>query len=193
MGNRRRGASRLIAMRADFGEGENMQKQGFAIRPRTHYHVELRDRSGKLKWEDDFHNVVTVEGMNHIIDATFKTGVASPEWYIGLVDGAEEQEYAAEDTMAAHAGWTEHVDYSEEERQVFTPGEIAEGAADNSGDRAAFTITADGTVAGCFLTTDKVKEATDGVLHGVGAFSGGVRPVEIGDTLRVTTTVSVEE
>jgi hypothetical protein len=30
-------------------------------------------------------------------------------------------------------------------------------------------------------------------LHGVGAFSGGVRPVEIGDTLRVTTTVSVEE
>ena len=170
-----------------------MQKQGFAIRPRTHYHVELRDRSGNLKWEDDFRNIVTIEGMNHMIDATFKTGVAAPEWYIGLVDGAEEQVYAAEDSMEAHDGWTEHLNYSEDVCQDFTPGEISAGTTDNSGDRAAFTIAGDGTVAGCFLTTDEVKDATAGILHGVGAFSGGVRPVEIGDTLRVTTTVSVEE
>ena len=170
-----------------------MLKQRFVIRPKTHYQAKLFNRQGVLKWEDDFENLVTIAGMNNFLDATFKTGVTEPLWYIGLVDGAEEQIYDPADTMLLHEGWTEHMDYSEEVRQNFTPGTIAEGVVDNSDARAVFTITGDGTVAGCFLVNDAVKEGTDGVLHGVGAFTGGSRPVEIGDTLRVTTTVSVEE
>jgi hypothetical protein len=170
-----------------------MNKQDFKSKVHTLHHMELRDRHGVLKWEEDFHNVVTTEGMDHILDATFKSGSVEPDWYLGLVDGAETPAFLAADTMLSHVGWVENVLYTEDMRQAFTPGEIADGAVDNTGARAVFTIGADGTIAGCFLVNDGVKEATDGILYGVGAFTGGGRPVEEGDTLRVTTTLTVTE
>jgi len=165
----------------------------FEAKAHTHHHVELRDKDGRLKWAEDFDNLVTTEGLNTLLDATFKTGIAEPAWFVGLVDGAEDPAYAAADVMASHVGWVENVLYDEQVRQNFTPGTIAGGEVDNSDQRAIFTITGDGSIAGCFLTNDAVKEATDGILYGVGAFTGGARNVETGDTLRVTSTLSVTD
>ncbi len=169
--------------------------RNFAAKAATHYHVEARDASGRIKWSEDFANLVTTEGLNTLLDATFKTGIVSPAWYIGLVDGAQEPVYAAADLMASHAGWAENVAFDEEARPAFTPGVISGGAVDNSQSRAVFTINAaeGGTIAGCFLTNDAVKEGTDGLLYGVGAFTGGPRVVEDGDTLRVTTALTQED
>lgn len=164
----------------------------FTIKSKTRYHVVAVDKEGRLKWEDDFHNIVTTVGMNKVVDACFKTGLASPAWYIGLVDGAGQQVFSEGDTIGTHDGWTENEDYTELVRQDFIPGTVDTGTVDNTDSRAVFTISGDGSIAGCFLIDDDAKGATDGVLYGVGAFSGGTRPVEIGDTLRVTTTVSVE-
>jgi len=170
-----------------------MDKQSLKIRPSTRYHAELRDRLGNLLWEDDFHNIVTTAGKNKIIDACFKTGIASPAWYMGLVDAAGGQDFVVGDTMATHAGWTEYEDYTEIVRQDFVPGTVAAGAVDNSVSKAVFTFSQDDEISGCFLADDDTKGGTDGVLYGVGAFTGGNRPVQEGNTLRVTTTVSAEE
>jgi hypothetical protein len=148
-----------------------------------HFRVECL-RAGRVAWEADFENLCTTEGLDKLIDAAFKTGLASPEWMVGLVDGAVEPVFAAADTYALHAGWIENTDYTEQDRQDFVPGTIAAGAVDNADSRAVFTISEDGSIAGAFLT--------DGVvIYGEGAFSGGGRPVEEGDSLRVTVTASV--
>jgi len=175
------------------GSIDGYKYRQFEAKAHTHHHVELRDKDGRLKWAEDFENLVTTEGLNTLLDATFKTGIAEPAWFVGLVDGAEDPAYSAADVMASHVGWVENVLYEEQARQDFTPGEIAGGAVDNSDQRAIFTITGDGSIAGCFLTDDAVKEATDGILYGVGAFTGGARNVETGDTLRVTSTLTVTD
>ena len=170
-----------------------MNRQTFDVRVRTRYHVESYDKQGVLKWSDDFKNLVTTAGLNKLLDATFKTGLEVPAWYVGLVDGGSEPAYSADDTMASHAGWAENNAYTEQVRQTFTPGTIAAGAVDNSDSRAVFTISSDGAIAGCFLVDDDVENGEECTLYGEGAFTGGPRPVEIGDTLRVTTTVSVKD
>ena len=170
-----------------------MNKQTFAVRVYTHHYVELRDKQGVLKWSDDLYNLVVTAGLNKLLDATFKTGLAEPLWYIGLVDGGSEPSYSPDDTMASHLGWAENNAYTEGVRQDFTPGVIAAGAVDNSDSRAVFTISSDGAIAGCFLADEAVENGEEVTLYGEGAFTGGARPVEIGDTLRVTTTVMVVE
>ncbi len=51
----------------------------------TFYHIECRDVRGKLKWIEEAKNRVVTVGLNKLLDATFKTGLTSPAWYIGLV------------------------------------------------------------------------------------------------------------
>jgi len=164
------------------------------VHPATHYAIEVLDKDGRLKWCEDFDNLVTTEGMNALLDALFKTGLQSPAWYFGLVDGAVEPVYAAADVLASHAGWTESAGYDEETRQALVLGTIAGGSVDNTASRAKFTITEDGTkIAGAFLADASDKSGTSGRLYGVGAFAGGVRNVDSGDTLRVAVTLSVAE
>lgn len=50
----------------------------------THYHIEARSPSGELLWTEDCHNRVVTTGLNKLLDATFKTGLTTPAWYIGL-------------------------------------------------------------------------------------------------------------
>lgn len=54
----------------------------------TLYRVECRDARGRLKWIEHARNRVVTAGLNKLLDATFKTGLASPAWYIGLVGAA---------------------------------------------------------------------------------------------------------
>lgn len=161
-----------------------------APEPETWYDVECRDAAGNLRWAERFHNLVTTVGKNKLLDATFKTGLASPAWYVGLVDNASFSAYAAADTMASHAGWIEGVPYSDATRQALTPGTVAAGSVDNSASKAVFNINATLTVRGCFLVDNSTKSGSTGVLYGVGDFAAS-RAVLSGDTLSVTVTLSI--
>lgn len=99
----------------------------------------------------------------------------------------------AGDVMSSHASWTESTAYTQANRVAFTPGTIASGSVDNSASAAAFTINANNTlIGGCFLTDNNTKGGTTGTLYGMAPFSSvGFRQVNNGDTLTVTTTVSV--
>lgn len=155
------------------------------------YHVECW-RNGVLVWEDEFHNLVTTAGKNKYLDATIKTGLASPAWYVGLVTGpGSGNTYAAADTMGSHAGWAEDATYSNSTRPAYTPGSISGGSVDNSASKAVFTINGTTTIAGAFMADNSTKSGSTGTLLGVGDFSGGDRAVQNGDTLNVTITASI--
>lgn len=157
----------------------------------THrYEVECFGPDGKLKWREGFDNLVTTAGKNKYLDATLKTGLAAPAWYVGLVAGPNETGYDAADTMGSHAGWSEDQNYSNGTRPAFTPGAISAGSVDNSGSKAVFNINAPATISGAFLADNSTKGGTTGTLLGVGAFAAD-RSVLSGDTLNVTITCTM--
>ena len=154
-----------------------------------HYKIEALDKDGNVKWTEEFDNLVTTEGLNKYLDATLKTGLAAPAWYVGIVK-AKTTGFAAGDTLASHGGWTECVlntDYTGN-RITWTPGTVGSGSVDNSASKASFPILGTLTIYGAFLAS--VATGTAGVLLGGGDF-GSSRSVLAGDTLQVTVTCSL--
>ncbi|WP_156815529.1 hypothetical protein [Pseudanabaena sp. PCC 6802] len=106
------------------------------------------------------------------------------------MNGASAPTYAAGDTLASHAGWTELAPGTAYtgNRQALTLGTVAAGSVDNSASKAVFPILANNTVAGAFICT--AATGTSGILYGEGNFTGGNRSVVNGDTLNVTITLT---
>lgn len=161
------------------------------------YTVECRDKDGNLKWSEAMHNLVVNVGLKDMNDKYFTGSAYTATWYLGLVTGpGAGNTYAAADTMASHAGWTEDTGYSQATRPAASFG--AATTADpsvitNSGSVAVFSISATTTIAGAFLTSDNTKGGTTGVLFSVANFqSPGDRSVVSGDTLNVTYTFSLD-
>ena len=152
----------------------------------NHYIVECIGPDGKLKWTDEFDNLVTNEGLNDNLDKYLKGSAYTAAFYVGLTDGTPTVNAA--DTMSSHAGWTEVTDYSESVRESLVLGTVAGQSVDNSASKASYSINATATVGGAFITTVNTKGGTTGTLYGVGAFSGGDKSVDNGDTLNVTVT-----
>lgn len=139
-----------------------------------------------LRWSDGFTNLVTAEGLTKVLDATFKTGLASPAWYVGLVDADGFSTYDSADTLATHTGWAEFIDYTGN-RQAFTPGVISAGSVTNALSRAVFDIGGTGTIQGAFLAS--AASGTSGTLYGEGSFAESP-DVLSGDTLNITVTLA---
>lgn len=158
-----------------------------SMKLKQHYKVECFGKDGKLKWIEEFDNLVVTAGLNKYLDATLKTGLAAPAWYVGLKDTGTP---AAGDTMASHASWATITPYSDATDPAFTPGTISAGSVNNSGSKAVFNINATDDVYGAFLKDDNTKGGTTGTLLGVGDFTAP-RSVISGDTLNVTITCSI--
>jgi hypothetical protein len=141
------------------------------------------------KWRDDVHNLVTDVGANDLLDKYLAGSAYTAAWYLGLVDGGSAPSYAAGNTMASHAGWTENVGYSNANRP--TPSFGAAAARAKATSATVFNINATGTIAGCFLASNSTKSGTTGILYSCGNFTtGGSKSVASGDTLSVTYTAS---
>ena len=153
------------------------------------YAVECYDAEGNLKWADTIKNLVVTVGKNDLLDKYFAGSAYTAAWYMGLVDGASTPTYAAGDTLASHAGWTENTGYSGTNR--ITVAWNAASSGSKSSTTTAFSINASGTIAGALLTVTQAKATTTGVLYSAGNFTGGSRTVASGDTLNVTYTASV--
>jgi hypothetical protein len=159
------------------------------------YHVECV-RNGQVVWAEDFPNLVTYVGLQKYLDATLKTGLTTPTWYLGLITGpGGSNTYAQADTAASHAGWTESTAYSNSTRVTWTPGTISTGVTpatvSNSASVAVFNINATATIAGCFMIDNSTKGGTTGNLISEGNFTAGDRAVLNGDTLNVTATATM--
>ena len=156
-----------------------------AAKADTLYLVECY-RGGKLLWTETFHNTVTTVGLNKLLDATFKNGLASPAWFVGLKGSGS---LVLGDTMGGHGGWSELTAYSGA-RPAYTPGAISGGAVDNSAAKATFNMTGTTTVYGCFLVDDSTVGGVVGTLYGGGDFSLA-RSVILGDIIYATLSLSV--
>jgi len=153
------------------------------------YTIECRDADCNLRWEDTIENLVVTVGKNDLLDKYFAGSSYTAAFFLGLVDGGSTPTFAAGDTMASHAGWTENTGYSNATRPA--PTFNAASAGSKSTTATSFNINATGTIAGAFLTTNNTVGGTTGILYSAGSFSGGNRSVLNGDTLNVTYTASV--
>jgi hypothetical protein len=159
------------------------------------FHVQCLDKDGNLKWEDKMHNLVVNEGLQNMNTQYFKGSAYTAAFFLGLVTGpGSGTTYAAADTLASHAGWTEFTNYSGSRKAVtFGTATTADPSVlTNSASPSSFTISgAGGVVAGAFLCT--VSSGTSGVLFSEADFqSPGDRTVVSGDTLNVTYTFSLD-
>ena len=153
----------------------------------TRYEAICRDAQGRVKWIAHATNLVVTAGLNKLIDACFKTGLAAPAWYLGLKSTGTP---AAADTMASHATWTELIAYDEAARPAFTAGTVSAGSVSNTAAKARFTASGNMSVLGLFMTDVSTKEGTTGTLYGAADFAEGSRTMVNDDTLDVTATVS---
>ena len=156
------------------------------------YTVTCVGPDGVEKWSDTFHNLVMNGGLANMNGVYFALGTQSATWYLGLVTGpGSGTTYAAADTLASHAGWTENTGYTGSRKSVtFGAATTANPSViTNSASPSSFAINATSTIAGAFLCN--VASGTSGVLFSAGDFTGGDKSVASGDTLNVTYTFSL--
>lgn len=156
------------------------------------YTVTCVGPDGQEKWSDSFHNLVVNQGLANMNGVYFASGSQSTTWYLGLVTGpGSGTAFAAGDTLASHAGWTENTDYSGN-RKAVTFGSASSAnpsVIDNSGSPTSFSMNGTATIAGAFLCN--ASSGTAGILFSAGDFTGGDKSVASGDTLNVTYTFSL--
>lgn len=140
-------------------------------------------------WHEDFHNLVVTSGLTAILDLAFRTGVGANAWFMGLVNAAGFAGYAAGDTMAAHAGWAEAINYADVTRPSYTPSAAAGGSLDNGAARGSFHIASAATLRGAFLTNQSTPGGVTGTLYGAGDFTLA-RAVVLGDTINAKATLT---
>jgi hypothetical protein len=152
---------------------------------------------GVEKWSDTFHNLVVNEGLQDMNAKYFQGSGYTAAWYLGLVQGpGSSTTYAAGNTLASHAGWTELVPgtaYTGNRKAVtFGTATTADPSViSNSASPSSFAMLVNSTVvAGAFLCS--VASGTSGVLFSAGDFTGGDKTVDNGDTLNVTYTFSLD-
>lgn len=153
------------------------------------YNVECLDSQGKVKWTERVENLMTSEGLDEALDKFWKGSAYTADFFVGITSGAPV--FAAANTLSSHAGWTEVSAYTETERPDLTLGTVASQSLSNSANKAVYTVNADSTViGGVFIATDDTKGGTAGILIAGGAFSGGNKSADNGDTLNVTITLT---
>lgn len=158
----------------------------FAIgAPHIHYKVECFAKDGTLLWVREITNRVVTVGLNKLIDATFKTGLASPAWYVGLV-GASISDGALTSGAAALTSASNQWVAADAGRAIIVRGAGASGAdlvttisAYTSAGAVTLAANAGTTVSGAECTWD-ARAADTMASHApwteVQAYSQATRP-----------------
>jgi hypothetical protein len=156
-----------------------------------YYVAECYDASGKLKWKDEIHNLVTTAGKNKVMD-TILGNTAAGAVVLGLKGTGTA---VVADTQASHASWSEvglaNAPAYGTTRPTPTFGAASAGAKATSS-AVSFTFTSAGTVAGCFINIGGTSgiDNTTGTLFSAGDFTGGSKTVANTDQLNVTYTAT---
>ena len=148
-------------------------------------------REGKLidTWETK--NIMTLEGLDYVIDVAVANGAQIAGHYVGIFkgnytpDGTETGATVATDS-------TEATEYTLGTRPAYAPGTVASQSVDNTASKASFTMNATVTIHGAFLSGDSAKSGTGSKCLCVSRFPGQ-RDLLSTDELLVTYTISAQD
>ena len=181
-----------ISLASLAGMGESAQAEGVYTFECFEY------EGGPLLWKETIDNVVCTVGKNLMLQ-TALTGsaytVTGP--YMGLISSVSYTAVAAADTMASHTGWTEagSTNAPTFAARVAPAFGTASAGAISTSSATSFTMTGAGTLVGAFITygTGAVTTlmSTAGTLLSAGAFTGGNQPVNSGNVVQVTYSLSL--
>ena len=130
------------------------------------------------------HNLMPIEGLNHLLGVLLKGSTQIGTWYCGLYEGNYTP--ISTDTAATFsASATETTAYVEATRVPIVFGAVAGGTVNNAASKAEFTLNADKTIYGGFIASSAAKGATAGVLLSAIKLSSPKAPTA-GDILRAT-------
>jgi hypothetical protein len=185
-----------------FGDNATATLQANAVIPEGmgvdgQYIVECRDAAGKLKWEDEFPNLVVAVGKQLMLDTLLRTSgtytTVGP--FLGLINNSTT--FAAADTMSSKT-WTELTTYTVGGNAVrgtavfavsTSSGTTPSNVTTSTATAITYTMTGSATVYGCFLVTGSgavsTISSTAGTLYSEGNFSTS-KTVTSGDTVTVT-------
>lgn len=146
------------------------------------YRLKLTHVDGRVEYSED-HNLIPIEGLNHMMGVTFKSVSAVATWYIALFEG---NYTPTPDVTAATfaAAATECTAYTPSARVEFVEGAVANGAVDNSASVAEFTFTSNKVIYGGAMLSSSVKGGITGTLISVARFASP-KTVETGAKLEV--------
>lgn len=162
-----------------------------------YYKVECRDADGKLKWNEEFPNLVVAVGKQLMLNTLLRTSstytTVGP--FLGLINNSTT--FAAADTMTSKT-WTELTTYTVggsgvRGTAVFaaasSTGTTPSNVTTSTATAITYTMTGSATVYGCFLVTGtgavSTISSTAGTLYSEGNFSTA-KTVTSGDTVSVT-------
>jgi len=111
-------------------------------------------RNGELLWVDKFHNIVTTEGLNRILNVMFAGTTQTATWYCGLV---ETNTVPNADMNYDVPVFTESTSYDEATRPAYVEAASTAGSTTNSANPAVFTISATKTMYGAALFSINTK------------------------------------
>jgi hypothetical protein len=150
------------------------------------YTIKCYNKRGILRWSEVIDNLVVNEGLSYILQSALSNETAAiTSWYVGLL--------ATSPTPLAT--WTateiasnDFVDYTEGTLPAWTAGTESGQSVSNSS-TADFSINTNSSViGGAYLISTSAKATPAGTLYSAGAFSGGDKNADSGDTLQVTAT-----
>ena len=150
---------------------------------------------GKVKWHEKVHNLVTTQGVAHVLNALLHGSTQITTWYV--VPFESDHTPAAGNTYAT-PGYTEWAAYDEANRQAYNEAEASGGSITNSANKAAYTADDTKTLYGAALVgggtdADTTSDtAGGGTLLCLARFTAS-RGVADGDTLEVTYTFSAAD
>lgn len=154
------------------------------MKPGFTYTFDWFDQDGIFVCREIAHNLLPLEGLNHLLNVAFKGGTQVASWYIAPYEGNYVPVMG--DTAATFpASAVECTAYDETLRVAFVSGTPSGGALDNSSAPAMFTFNANKTLYGAFMVSAAAKGATSGTLISAVKFSSP-KPVESGYQLKVT-------
>ena len=116
---------------------------------------------------------------------------------MGLISSVSFTAVSASDTMASHAGWLEAGSTNAPTFAARIAPSFGTASAGSIGTSTptSFTMTGNGTIEGAFITygTGAVTTLmdTNGTLLSAGVFTGGAQPVNSGNVVQVTYSLSL--
>jgi len=152
-------------------------------------------RDGKLIWLDKTHNIITNQGLDHILNTELHAGTAITTWYCTLV---ETNTTPAATMTYAVPTYTESTAYDETTRPEYVEAASSSQSVTNSASKAVFTISATKTMYGASLVgggtaaSTKADTAGGGTLLCYALFSAS-RAVVDNDVINLTYTVSAAD